>query len=210
MSKYQRQDHFYQKAKGAGFRSRAVYKLMELQKRFGLLKSGQAVLDLGAWPGGWIQIALRQVGSSGLVVGVDLKELEAISERNCHLIVGDLGDEQVHQQIEKLLERSGRPGFDLIISDLAPKLTGIREVDQAGCARCLDLAASYATQFLREEGNLVAKVFPSPDEQQQVEQLRHDYSKVRRVSLKSTRSTSKEFYIVATGKNSGTSTAFIG
>src|SRR5262245_59654904 len=99
MAKHDRKDHYYEKAKDAGFRSRAAFKLIELNSRHHFLKSGSRVLDLGCWPGGWLQVAAQKVGRHGLVVGVDLVETEPLSEDQVRLVTGDVRDDAVQKQL---------------------------------------------------------------------------------------------------------------
>lgn len=196
MSKeYERKDHLYQRAKDEGLRSRAAFKLMELDKRFGLLRRGMKVLDLGAWPGGWLQVAYRKLGGTGAIVGIDLQEIEALGGENVHLICGDARDEENIKRMEVLA--GGK--FDLVLSDMSPKLSGIREVDSAGSVGCAELAFYLSQSLLRHGGNLVIKLFKSNDSEMFVKSIRPMFNKVKRVELDSTRSSSNEFYVVGLG-----------
>src|SRR5687767_14445980 len=120
---YQRKDTFHQRAKREGYRSRAACKLIEIQRRSRVLRPGQRVIDLGCWPGGWMQVAAREVGSAGRVVGVDLAAIEPSLEfANAIALVGDLAQPAVRKAI---LESALGPA-DVVLSDAAPKLTGVR------------------------------------------------------------------------------------
>lgn len=191
-SKYNRKDHLYQKAKDEGYRSRAAYKLLEIQKSYGLIRSGDKVLDVGAWPGGWCQVALEIVGRSGEVVGIDLVELDPIDDPRFRSITGDARD------IEELYP-GGEPIFDSVISDMSPKLTGIKEADQAGTVACAELALWVATKVLKENGSFVVKVFKGGQVEGFVKTARPLFNKLVRTELKSTRNTSNEFYILGLG-----------
>jgi 23S rRNA (uridine2552-2'-O)-methyltransferase len=122
---YKLRDTYYKKAKQQGYRSRAAYKLLELQERFGIFKTGQFVVDLGAAPGGWIQVAAKMVGPSGKVIGVDLQPIEPFHHKNIIVAQADIAAAETEQRI---MEYLGRPA-DSVISDVAPKLTGIRDTD---------------------------------------------------------------------------------
>lgn len=189
---YERKDYLHQKAKEEGYRSRAAYKLIELDKRFGLLRPGVKVLDLGAWPGGWLQVAARKLRNSGLIVGIDLQKIEDIPGNNVHLLCGDAREEE---NLEKMLSLAqGR--FDLIVSDMSAKLTGIREVDSAGSVGCAELALYIAERSLKQGGTLVIKLFKSNDSELFVKSMRPMFNKVKRVELDATRSSSNEFYVL--------------
>jgi 23S rRNA (uridine2552-2'-O)-methyltransferase len=155
-SKYNRKDHLYQKAKDEGYRSRAAYKLLEIQESYGVIKPGDAVLDVGAWPGGWCQVALELVGSTGSVVGIDLVPLDPIPDERFRSITGDARD------IDTLFPGE-EPPFNAVISDMSPKLTGIKEADQAGTVGCAELALYVAGKSLKDRGNFVVKVFKGGD-----------------------------------------------
>lgn len=195
VSDYNRKDAFYKRAKEEGYRSRAAYKLKEIDSKYGLLKSGYRVLDLGAWPGGWMQVAAERVGSSGRVVGIDLVQIEDFGSDNIKVIVGDARDD-----VNLDAARSFAGGdFNLVLSDMSPKLTGIREVDSAQTVGCAELALFIARRVLIKQGNLVMKVFKSNETEVFVKSLRPLFNKVVRSELDSTRKTSNEFYLIALG-----------
>lgn len=192
---YDRKDHLYQRAKDEGYRSRAAFKLMELDQKYHLLRPGMRVLDLGCWPGGWVQVASRKVGGHGLVVGIDLVEVEALSNSNVRIIVGDAREDE---NIERALAHAPQ-GFDVLLSDMSPKLTGIREADQAGTVACAELAFWAAERLLRKNGNFVCKVFKGNETEVFFRSIRPRFEKLVRSELKSTRKTSNEFYILGFG-----------
>lgn len=196
---YQRKDHYYNKAKAEGARSRAYFKLQELDKKFRLLKAGDRVLDLGAWPGGWLQYVQQRVGARGLGVGIDLAAIEGFSSANIEVLEGDVRDEAV---LAEALRLSGRR-FDVLLSDLAPKLTGIREVDHAAAAGLAETALWAAGETLRDGGNFVVKVFMSSEAQEFVRRVRSMFNECKREELRSSRKTSTEFYVVGLGFKSG-------
>ena len=189
---YERKDHLYKKAKAEGFASRAAYKLQELQKKFHLLRPGIRVLDLGAWPGGWIQVALSEVGEQGRIVGIDLVELGGFGQSNVLLLSGDAADTELWARAR---EFAGGP-FDLVLSDMAAKLTGIREADVMAALSCVEIAFAAAEDLLAPGGNLVMKVFPGNEVEQFLRGMRKSFERVSRVGLDSTRRSSNETYVV--------------
>ncbi len=192
---YNRKDRLYERAKEEGYRSRAAYKLIELDKKHKILRSGAKVFDLGAWPGGWTQVASTAVGPKGVVVAIDLVPIDPLPAENVLLICGDARDDS---HIQAALAHAGTR-FDVVVSDMSPKLTGIREADQAGTVGCAELALYVAGQVLKEGGDLVIKVFKGNDTEVFVRQLRSAFTKVVRAELDSTRKTSNEFYLLGRG-----------
>lgn len=190
---YVRKDHLYQRAKDEGYRSRAAFKLIELHERFQLLRPGRSVLDLGAWPGGWLQVAEQRV-RGGVVVGIDLVKIDPLGE-GVHLIHGDVRDDT---SLEEAVSYSPG-GFDMVLSDMAPKLSGIRELDAVASVGCGELALWAAHRLLRPKGAFVAKLFKSDEAQSFIRAARPSFEKIHRVELKSTRKTSNEFYCVGLG-----------
>lgn len=196
MARYDRKDHFHQKAKSEGTRSRAYYKLDEMQKAHRVLSKGQKVADLGCWPGGWMQYAVGVVGGSGRVVGVDLAELdEAFSEPNVEAFVGDLEDAGTAPRLVEMLGAQA----DIVLSDAAPKLTGIRERDRAMEERLLDAIEAMLAALLREGGDLLIKILDGPEAQAAVKRFRTRFDVAKTVKCKSTRKGSTEKYLHARG-----------
>jgi cell division protein FtsJ len=154
---YKLRDTYYKKAKQQGYRSRAAYKLLELQERFRIFKTGQLIVDLGAAPGGWMQVAAKLVGPSGKVLGVDLQPIEAFHHKNIIVMQGDITATETEQRI---MEYLGRPA-DSVISDLAPKLTGIRDTDEARSLELNRTAFKIAKRLLRAGGSFLIKNFES-------------------------------------------------
>jgi len=191
-AQYNRQDKLYHQAKADGYRSRAAYKLLEINKRFKIMNRGSRVFDLGCWPGGWLQIASQAVGDNGVVVGVDLVQVEPIYLDNVSTLQGDARDDST---IDSALAIA-RDKFDVLLSDMSPKLTGIREVDQAGTVGCAELALYVASQVLKSGGSFVAKVFKGSETDKFIRDLRSQFEKVVRTELDSTRKTSNEFYVI--------------
>jgi 23S rRNA (uridine2552-2'-O)-methyltransferase len=190
---YNRQDSYYKKAKQEGYRSRAAYKLIELQQRFRLLKPGNLVVDLGAAPGGWLQVAARSVAPKGKVIGVDLQTMEAFREPNIELVQGDITSDETRDKIKALL---GAPAH-CVISDLAPKLSGILDADTARCLELNQTALRVAARILRPGGNLLIKSFVSNDLHAFTLKLKEFFRLVERTRPEATRHGSSEFYFCA-------------
>jgi len=190
---YKRKDAFYTRAKAEGYRSRAAYKLAELQQRQHLFRRGDRVVDLGAWPGGWLQIAAAAVGTDGRVVGVDLQRIEPLGLANVQTVTGDVTQAAVLQKIIALC--GGKA--DAVLSDLAPKLSGIRDRDEARAAELVDLAIGFARQVLRPGGTFLAKLFMGPAAEEHIARLRTMFDEVRTTRPEATRKGSAEIYVIA-------------
>src|SRR5258706_3757512 len=185
---YKPQDRYFKKAKQEGYRSRAAYKLLELQERYRIIKPGDSVIDLGAAPGGWLQVAAKVVGSHGKVVGVDLQPIQALPERNVILLTGDIASAEIQAQITQL---TGGPAH-CVLSDLAPKLSGIRDADTARCLELNRTALAVAVELLRLNGSLLVKSFVSNDLQLFTTELKQKFNAVQRTKPEATRQGSSE------------------
>ncbi|MBM2806094.1 MAG: rlmE [Deltaproteobacteria bacterium] len=192
---YKPQDTYFKKAKQEGYRSRAAYKLLELQQRYRIMKPGDKVIDLGAAPGGWLQIAAKIVGQNGRVIGVDLQSIQPLPERNVILLSGDITAEEIQQQITQLLGGAAH----CVLSDLAPKLSGIRDADMARCLELGRTALAVAIELLRPGGALLVKSFVSNDLQIFTAELKQYFATVQRTKPEATRQGSSEFYFYAKG-----------
>jgi len=193
-ARYVRQDEAYKKAKREGFRSRAVYKLDDLLKRTGKLDRGSVVLELGAWPGGWLQRLANHVGPTGRVVGIDLREIEELGPP-VELLQADFTLPETLDRLRDALAGS----VDAVLSDAAPKLTGVVPVDRAMCEELYDAGLEVAVRVLKPGGRLILKGFPGPEAQEFRLRLRPHFSRIREVRPDGKRATSKEFYWVALG-----------
>lgn len=187
-------DPFVKRREQAGLRSRAAFKLEELLARDRLLKAGQVVLDLGATPGGWSQVIVPVVGTQGLVVAVDILPMEPLP--GVTFIRGDATEAQVEQEIRAAL---GGRAVDLVISDMAPNLTGIRAVDEARSVLLAEQVLHLAQNFLRDGGTMVIKLFQHNDTEVFVRETRQHFATIARRKPAASRSQSREFYLVATG-----------
>ena len=191
-----RHDAFHKRAKQQGFRSRAVFKLGEVDDRFGLMKPGGRVLDLGCAPGSWLQYARGRVGAKGELVGIDRFPLDP-PVPGARLIVGDIFDVGADEL------RGDTGGFDLVMSDMAPDTTGIRHVDQARSEVLFTRALDIAEEVLVNGGAFVGKLFQGPEFQDLVTRCRRDFDAVKIVKPEGSRSRSIEQYVVARGFRGG-------
>jgi 23S rRNA (uridine2552-2'-O)-methyltransferase len=192
MARYQPHDKFYRQARAQGLRSRAAFKLGELLARFRLIREGGRAVDLGCAPGGWLAILADAVGARGHAVGVDLTACAAIGA-NTTILVGDILDPTLRARVHAAL--SGEA--DLVASDLAPKLTGIRARDEARQIELLEAAALMARDVLRPGGALVAKVFMGGAFAEARAIFARDFARVEVVHPRASRPGSSELYLVA-------------
>jgi 23S rRNA (uridine2552-2'-O)-methyltransferase len=191
---YDRKDVFHQRAKREGFRSRAAYKLEELNRDHRLLRPGDRVADLGCWPGGWLQVAAEAVGPRGRVVGIDLAAIDPpLSYESVIAFQADLTEPSV---AERILEALGGPA-DVVLSDAAPKLTGIRATDRAHEEELLEAIEALLPTLLRPGGSLVAKLLESPEAQAVAKRLRSRFGSARITKSEATRKGSSEKYLIA-------------
>ena len=187
-------DTYVRKAQAEGMRSRAAYKLQQLAERDHLLKPGMVVVDLGSAPGGWSQVAGRIVGPEGRVVGVDL--LEMLPLPGVRFVQGDFGEDAVLAEVEQFLE--GR-AVDLVLSDMAPNISGVASVDQARSIGLAELALDFAVNHLKPQGNFLVKVFQGSGFEQLVAELRRNFVQVMIRKPEASRSRSNEVYLVGKG-----------
>jgi 23S rRNA (uridine2552-2'-O)-methyltransferase len=193
---YNPKDHYFKKAKEQNFAARSVFKLEEIDQRFRVLKPGQVVLDLGASPGSWSQYASQKIGASGRVLGVDLSPV-TVKLPNAVFIQADLRDLQLEQVFQ---EHGFTPPFDLVLSDMAPKTTGIRITDQARSMELCELALDIARRFLKPGGHFVCKLFHSDDFTKLRDDIKKSFVKFEAVKPDSTRRISKEIFLVGLNK----------
>jgi len=187
-------DPYVKRAHEEGWRSRAAFKLEEIQKSDRILRPGMTVVDLGAAPGGWSQYAARVLGGKGRVIAMDLLEMPAIA--GVEFLQGDFSDETV---LARLLELLGDDRVDLVMSDMAPNMMGISDVDHDRSMNLVELAVDFATRTLRPGGDFLAKVFQGRGFQPLVAQLRRQFESVRLRKPKASRARSAEVYVLARG-----------
>jgi len=192
---YDRKDALHQRAKREGYRSRAAYKLLELQRRVRVLRPGFAVVDLGAWPGGWLQVAAEVVGARGRVVGVDVAPIDPLPAPQVVTLRADVADAGLPAELRAAL---GRPA-DVVLCDLAAKLSGVAPRDAARAAELGGRALAIAAAVLRPGGSLVLKTFGGTEGEELRTALRAAYASVRMLALGATRKGSAERYLVAVG-----------
>jgi 23S rRNA (uridine2552-2'-O)-methyltransferase len=195
LMKYQPKDTFYRKAKKEGYRSRSAYKLAELGRRFQLMKPGDRVVDLGAAPGGWLQVAAEIVGPRGKVVGIDLQPIPPLHEPNVFVLQDDVASEASAKKIAVLLDGPA----DCVLSDLSPKLSGIRDADIARSVELIRLAHAVAGRLLRPGGSFLVKSFAAEELRDFFLELKRDFSSVERTRPEATRKGSSEIYFCARG-----------
>ena len=191
-------DHYYKKSKREGYLSRAAYKLKDIQDRFTLIRSNSTVLELGAAPGGWTQVILEYLGEQGRLIAIDLKPLKVRDDR-ITFIQGDILSEDV---ISAVKEELSPEGIDVILSDMAPNITGVREIDDAHFETLISGVFAYANALHRPHGNMAIKFFRNPAENIVVKDLKSHYRYVRRYTPPATRKHSRELYFIALGRGS--------
>lgn len=187
-------DPYVQQARREGYRSRAVYKLMELQEKDRLLRPGQFVIDLGAAPGGWSEYASQFVGDGGRLIAVDILPMDPIGDVD--IIEGDFTEDAVFEQI---LEHVEHHPVDLVLSDMAPNMSGIESVDQPKSMYLVELAHDLARQVLDAEGGFVVKMFQGEGFDAMVRDFRQSYRSVRFRKPQASRPRSREVYAVCKG-----------
>ncbi|MDO9632685.1 MAG: RlmE family RNA methyltransferase [Humidesulfovibrio sp.] len=191
----QYRDHFFKRAKAENYPARSVYKLKELDVKFVLLKSGMKVLDLGAAPGSWSLFAAQKVGAAGRVLALDIQTTEQEFPDNVLFLVHDAFEDSP----ELLAVMEPLAPFDLVMSDMAPRTTGVKFTDQARSLELCERARDVALRRLKPGGNFVAKIFEGPDAKGFQESLKPYFEKVRGFKPKSSRSESKETFLVGLG-----------
>ena len=188
-------DPFVQLAQKEGYRSRAAYKLLEIDAKDHLLKPGTVVVDLGATPGGWSQVAATKVGRSGKVIALDLLPLDPLA--GVDFLLGDFREDAVLQQLENLLQ--GKP-VGLVISDMAPNISGVASADQARAVHLAELAMEFALQHLKQDGGFLVKVFQGAGFEDFLKLMRSRFVKVVSRKPKASRDRSSELYLLGIGK----------
>ncbi len=187
-------DPYVQRAKEEGYRSRASYKLLELDKKDRLLRPGMVVVDLGAAPGGWSQVAAEKIGSTGQVVASDILPMDSLADVS--FVQGDFTEESVYEQILEAID--GRQ-VDLVISDMAPNMSGMNSIDQPRAIYLVELALELARQVLKPEGVFLAKVFQGEGFDPLLAEMRQSFKKVQSRKPDSSRARSREIYQLCRG-----------
>lgn len=188
-------DPYVKRAQAEGWRSRAVFKLEELIERDRLLKPGMVVVDLGAAPGSWSQVARERIGDKGRVIALDILPMQGIG--GVEFILGDFREAAVLEQLQRALDGGA---VDLVLSDMAPNLSGMATVDQPRSMHLVELAEEFAATHLRNGGAFLTKVFQGEGFDDFVRRLRVGYERVSIRKPKASRARSPEVYALATGK----------
>jgi 23S rRNA (uridine2552-2'-O)-methyltransferase len=188
-------DPFVQQAQKDGYRSRAAYKLIEINEKDHLIKPGMVIVDLGATPGGWCQVAGAIMGETGKVIALDLLPLEPL--RGVEFIQGDFRDEAVLKKLEESLQ--GKP-VGLVISDMAPNFSGVSAVDQDRSIYLAELAMEFAFDHLTRDGSFLVKVFQGTGFEAYMKLMRTKFTRVVARKPKASRDRSSEVYLLGTGK----------
>ncbi|MBU4070731.1 MAG: RlmE family RNA methyltransferase, partial [Candidatus Thermoplasmatota archaeon] len=189
-----KKDYYYRLAKDENYRSRAAYKLMQIDERFSIFRNGDTVIDLGANPGGWSQVASELVGEKGRVIALDIKPLDPIS--GVVTIKGDARSVAVKSQVKREL----LDGFaNVVISDMAPNISGNYSFDHARSIELAEMALSYCDMFLVRGGNMVIKVFDGDMAHEFFGRIKDKFATAKRYSPKASRKTSSEVYMIGKG-----------
>lgn len=188
-------EHFYRMAKRAGYRSRAAYKVKQLNERYNLFQRGDVVVDLGAAPGGWLQVAREEVGEGGFVLGVDLQKITKLPYENVKTIVADITDASTPELTRNNLPRAA----DVVLSDASPKISGIWSVDHARSVELARAALRIAEQVLATGGRLLVKVFQGEFFEDFVGEVREKFEFIKISKPPASRKGSAEAYVIAKG-----------
>ena len=188
-------DHYFDKAKKDNFLARSVYKLEEIDQKFKVIAKNDIVLDLGYHPGSWMQYTFKKSWKKGFVVGIDIRELNyALNTlENVRIYKKDIND------VKDLAELGLDKKVDVVVSDMAPNTTGIKSVDQIRSLQLVEMVFYHLPQFLNPGGNFVIKVFDGHEAQQFLKEQRKKFKKFQFLKPKSTRSVSKEFFVIGLG-----------
>lgn len=187
-----KRDYYYRKAKEENYRSRAAYKLFQAVKKYRFIKNGYIIVDLGAAPGGWIDAAREIVGKEGFVLGVDIEPIEPFSKLNVQTMVGDITKPETMQQILKVLPQKA----DAVISDAAPDISGVWEVDHARQIDLAQHALQIALKTLKPSGHFFVKVFQGDMLEDFIKEMEQHFEIVKRIKPKASRTKSSEMYIL--------------
>lgn len=189
----ERKDHYWRRAKQEGYRSRAAFKLLQIDAKFHIFRKGDCVLDLGCAPGGWLQVISEKVGPKGRAVGVDLQRTAPLPSGNVRLIKGDLRKPEVQTQIRLALGGSA----DIVTSDLSPKLTGIGFQDHLRSCELVRDGLNLVRTVLRPKGVFLVKIFQGEELESVMGDLRAQFGQVRRIAPSASRKASSEIYLLA-------------
>jgi len=187
-----KKEHFYKEAKRVGYRARSSFKLLQIQKKFNVIKKGDTVVDLGAAPGGWSQVAKEIVGENGKVIGVDLSPITPLS--GVTFLQADMTKESSLGELDSVI---GGNMVDVVISDMSPDISGNYSVDHARSVYLSEQALKTAENLLKLNGNFICKVFTGEDLEDFIKKINKKFRVVKRHSPPASRKTSSEIYIIA-------------
>lgn len=196
MGRFVLKDPFYKKAKQEGYRARSVYKLKEINDKFHLIRKGDAVLDLGCSPGSFLQILSGMVGDKGTVIGIDILPTPALTAKNIEVIEADIRE----TDIKALLSRFSLASFDVVTCDIAPNLSGIREVDDARIEELFASVLKTVKEGLKPGGHFIIKSFSTAIQKGITENLKRHFLSVSQYKPAASRSVSSEVFFVCKGK----------
>ncbi|MEM4576874.1 MAG: RlmE family RNA methyltransferase [Candidatus Nezhaarchaeales archaeon] len=188
-------DPYHRMAKDFGFRSRAAFKLIEINRKFCVIRKGDVVLDVGAYPGGWLQVASKVVGPRGFIIGVDIKPIRELGLPNVKTIIGDICDERLREELACIVPRK----VDVILSDASPKLTGVWSTDMARHIHITCCVIKLANKLLKEGGVAVIKAFQGSELKDLISNLQLVFNKVRVFKPMASRQKSREVYLICKG-----------
>jgi len=177
-------DFYTRKSREEGYYSRSVYKLKNINKKYELIKKGDKVLDLGCSPGGWSQASLEIVGHNGLVIGIDITPVKKIKAKNFKFIKSSIEEAEIEGT------------FDVVLSDAAPKTTGIQDLDQERSYDLAKTALEIAKKHLKEDGNFLCKIFQGPNYQEFINEVKKNFEFMKTVKPEASKRQSKEMYVV--------------
>ena len=188
-------DEFVKRAQKEGYRARAAYKLIEIDDKDKLIKPGMTIVDLGSTPGSWSQVAVQRLKGQGKVIALDILDMQAIA--GVTFIQGDFREEVVLKQLQQAI--NNKP-VDLVIADMAPNISGVKDVDLAGSSYLTELALDFCSQWLKPNGNFLVKVFIGAGFEEIVKAMRLQFDKVVTRKPKASRDRSSEVYLLGLGK----------
>lgn len=188
-------DEFVKRAQKEGYRARAAYKLMEIDDKDKLIKPGMTIVDLGSTPGSWSQVAVQRLKGQGRIVALDILDMQPI--KGVEFIQGDFREESVLKLLELQLNNKQ---VDLVIADMAPNMSGIADVDQAGAAYLTELALEFSKDWLKPGGNFLVKVFIGAGFEEILQNMRQMFDKVVTRKPKASRDRSSEVYLLGLGR----------
>lgn len=188
-------DPYVKLAQKEGYRARAAYKLMEIDDKDKLIKPGMTVVDLGSAPGSWSQVAVQRLRGQGKVIALDILDMQPVA--GVTFIQGDFREESVLRQLE---EKINKTPVDLVIADMAPNISGVKDVDQAGAAYLTELALEFSKDWLKPSGNFLVKVFIGAGFEEILQNMRQMFDKVVTRKPKASRDRSSEVYLLGLGR----------